>query len=258
MLEHIPKHKESKHLKTHICQFCGKSYTQETYLTKHMQKHSERLEKRPPIIGIPRVSLDAPHYWPKVSPDTANTLVEAINQHDACLQSNEVISSEHLQREMNGNAADDYVLRLSAHHAASSSTPSGSSPLHHPHEPIITVSTPGAIKTPPSSVSAFTPIQSMGIGGHHHHHNHHHLNHHQHHPHIAERPYLPYNSIAFPGGKISASGNQFSGLSSMPNTMDMSKSSNSGLIALHSIHNYRPPHPLMHTDFMQGLKDKTQ
>ncbi len=42
LLEHIPKHKESKHLKTHICQFCGKSYTQETYLAKHMQKHTER------------------------------------------------------------------------------------------------------------------------------------------------------------------------------------------------------------------------
>ena len=42
LLEHIPKHKESKHLKTHICQFCGKSYTQETYLAKHMQKHTDR------------------------------------------------------------------------------------------------------------------------------------------------------------------------------------------------------------------------
>lgn len=254
LLEHIPKHKESKHLKTHICQYCGKSYTQETYLTKHMQKHAERLEKRPPIIGIPRVSLDTPHYWPKVSPDTANTLVEVINQHETCLQSNEVISSEHLQREMNGNA-DDYVLRLSHH--VPSSTPSGSSPIH-PHEPIITVSTPGAIKTPPSSVSAFTPIQSMGISSHHHHHNHH-LNHHQH-PHISDRGYPLYNSIAFPGSKIATTGNQFTGLGSVSNSMEMSKTSNSGLIALHSIHNYRPPHPLMHSadHFMQGLKDKTQ
>ena len=31
LLEHIPKHKESKHLKTHICQYCGKSYTQVKY-----------------------------------------------------------------------------------------------------------------------------------------------------------------------------------------------------------------------------------
>ena len=33
LLEHIPKHKESKHLKTHICQYCGKSYTQVNCLT---------------------------------------------------------------------------------------------------------------------------------------------------------------------------------------------------------------------------------
>ncbi|XP_015782578.1 zinc finger protein rotund isoform X2 [Tetranychus urticae] len=46
LLDHIPKHKESKHLKTHICHFCGKSYTQETYLAKHMQKHADRPEKR--------------------------------------------------------------------------------------------------------------------------------------------------------------------------------------------------------------------
>lgn len=66
LLEHIPKHKESKHLKTHICQYCGKSYTQETYLTKHMQKHAERTDKRPPIgMGLNR-GLEHP-YWPKVS-----------------------------------------------------------------------------------------------------------------------------------------------------------------------------------------------
>ena len=38
--EHIPKHSETKHLKTHICHICGKSYTQETYLTRHMAKHT--------------------------------------------------------------------------------------------------------------------------------------------------------------------------------------------------------------------------
>ncbi|CAI4232787.1 unnamed protein product [Auanema sp. JU1783] len=42
LLDHIPKHKESKHLKVHICPFCGKSYTQATYLQKHMTKHSDR------------------------------------------------------------------------------------------------------------------------------------------------------------------------------------------------------------------------
>ena len=32
LLEHIPKHKESKHVKTHICSYCGKSYTQVSIL----------------------------------------------------------------------------------------------------------------------------------------------------------------------------------------------------------------------------------
>ncbi|XP_066995286.1 zinc finger protein rotund [Anabrus simplex] len=115
LLEHIPKHKESKHLKTHICQYCGKSYTQETYLSKHMQKHAERTDKRPPITGIGlnnrNVVLGAnnpnslagnpgdPHpYWPKVSPDTANSLVEAMNQHEVCLQQsgNQGLGEHHL------------------------------------------------------------------------------------------------------------------------------------------------------------------
>lgn len=64
LLEHIPKHKESKHLKTHICQYCGKSYTQETYLQKHMQKHAERTDKRPPLST--GVAIRQEHaYWPK-------------------------------------------------------------------------------------------------------------------------------------------------------------------------------------------------
>ncbi|XP_076355363.1 uncharacterized protein LOC143249422 isoform X2 [Tachypleus tridentatus] len=45
LLEHIPKHKESKHLKIHICMHCGKSYTQESHLSKHVQKHEKCLEK---------------------------------------------------------------------------------------------------------------------------------------------------------------------------------------------------------------------
>uniref|UniRef100_A0A915N536 C2H2-type domain-containing protein n=1 Tax=Meloidogyne javanica TaxID=6303 RepID=A0A915N536_MELJA len=46
LLEHIPRHKESKHLKAsskvHICPFCGKSYSQALYLDKHMTKHTDR------------------------------------------------------------------------------------------------------------------------------------------------------------------------------------------------------------------------
>ena len=79
LLEHIPKHKESKHLKTHICSYCGKSYTQETYLAKHMQKHADRSDKRPPIVASGTTnpplgmgslgnlgSPEAGHYWPKM------------------------------------------------------------------------------------------------------------------------------------------------------------------------------------------------
>jgi len=37
--DHIPKHNETKHLKTKICSVCGKSYAQETYLARHMLRH---------------------------------------------------------------------------------------------------------------------------------------------------------------------------------------------------------------------------
>ena len=76
LLEHIPKHKDSKHLKTHICSYCGKSYTQETYLAKHMQKHSDRLDKRNPIIAPGTQTAGSglmadPYSWPKVDPMAA-------------------------------------------------------------------------------------------------------------------------------------------------------------------------------------------
>jgi len=37
--DHIPKHRETKHLKTKICPVCGKSYAQQTYLARHMLRH---------------------------------------------------------------------------------------------------------------------------------------------------------------------------------------------------------------------------
>jgi len=69
LLEHIPKHKESKHVKTHICAYCGKSYTQESYLAKHMQKHSDRMDKRAPINcgpGNGLTGLGPADYWGKM------------------------------------------------------------------------------------------------------------------------------------------------------------------------------------------------
>uniref|UniRef100_A0A5S6QC77 C2H2-type domain-containing protein n=1 Tax=Trichuris muris TaxID=70415 RepID=A0A5S6QC77_TRIMR len=47
LLDHIPKHKESKHLKVHICPYCGKSYTQAAYLSKHMTKHADKKPVKP-------------------------------------------------------------------------------------------------------------------------------------------------------------------------------------------------------------------
>ncbi|XP_046671630.1 zinc finger protein rotund-like isoform X2 [Homalodisca vitripennis] len=240
LLEHIPKHKESKHLKTHICQYCGKSYTQETYLTKHMQKHAERTDKRPPIIGIPRVTFETPHYWPKVSPDTANTLVDAMSQQDYH-QANGL-----LQDHMNG---EDHSGRP----PAPTPTPGAASPGNY-HD----------VKTNTSSASAFTPIQSMVPT---HHHNHH-LNHNQ----ISDpRPaYLSYNALAFPGAaKVVTSSGQLQGLSGgvqtsvaveMPKSMSTNSFPNQ-LISLHQIRNYahQPAPSLMSTEhLLTGLKDKTQ
>lgn len=55
--EHIPKHSETKHIKTQICKVCGKAYTQETYLARHMIKHTGENAKlqgqRPPVKQEP-------------------------------------------------------------------------------------------------------------------------------------------------------------------------------------------------------------
>ena len=45
LLAHIPKHRETKHSKVHICNYCGKSYNQQLYLSKHMQaKHGDKIQ----------------------------------------------------------------------------------------------------------------------------------------------------------------------------------------------------------------------
>ncbi|XP_050414396.1 zinc finger protein 384 isoform X4 [Patella vulgata] len=56
--EHIPKHSETKHLKTSICHICGKSYTQETYLVRHMAKHSQDNAKKPMLRPIKQEPYD--------------------------------------------------------------------------------------------------------------------------------------------------------------------------------------------------------
>ena len=61
--DHIPKHSATKHLKTHICKLCGKSYTQETYLAGHLLKHDkgvlrERSDRKNKglVISVPTIS----------------------------------------------------------------------------------------------------------------------------------------------------------------------------------------------------------
>lgn len=165
LLEHIPKHKESKHLKTHICQYCGKSYTQETYLTKHMQKHAERTDKRPPIgtgLGLNPRGLDHP-YWPKVSPDSAD------NMHDGGYPGD-------IPRQILEQNEDLVIIRqqLGQNPPAPPSTPTPN--MASGYDASISKSTTN---------SAFTPINSMS--------QHLNLNHHQLAP---NRPYL-YDAISF-------------------------------------------------------------
>ncbi|XP_059621717.1 zinc finger protein rotund-like [Phlebotomus argentipes] len=258
LLEHIPKHKESKHLKTHICQYCGKSYTQETYLSKHMQKHAERTDKRPPItagmsalginrnIGLntqlPAVPGEHP-YWPKVSPDSAASLTEVIQQ-----QQQQHASSHHdfhvNQHQNNGHAelqqqghhrslldnhptredvGEDLVVnRQQGLSVTANSLPPSSTPTNYEG------SAASITKTAPVSNSAFTPINSMTP----------HLNSLGHHHQLAQRPYL-YDAISFQNKNV----NQNAG-ASFPNQ----------LISLHQIRNYaHQPGGLMAGEHLLGV-----
>ncbi|XP_017785706.1 PREDICTED: zinc finger protein rotund isoform X1 [Nicrophorus vespilloides] len=166
LLEHIPKHKESKHLKTHICQYCGKSYTQETYLSKHMQKHAERTDKRPPIgagLGLNARGLDHP-YWPKVSPDSA----AAENMHEYPTD---------IPRQILEQNEDLVIIRqqLSQNPPAPPSTPNAAN-LPNSYDTTISKS---------NANSAFTPINSMSG----------HLNH-LNHQLAPNRPYI-YDALSF-------------------------------------------------------------
>ncbi|XP_044261002.1 zinc finger protein rotund-like isoform X4 [Tribolium madens] len=167
LLEHIPKHKESKHLKTHICQYCGKSYTQETYLSKHMQKHAERTDKRPPIgpaldqlfPGLNHRGLEHP-YWPKVSPDSAENMHEYPSD---------------IPRQILEQNEDLVIIRQQLQNPpAPPGTPNAN--LSNSYDASISKSTTN---------SAFTPINSMS--------GHLNLNHHQLAP---NRPYI-YDAISF-------------------------------------------------------------
>ncbi|XP_044589407.1 zinc finger protein rotund-like isoform X1 [Cotesia glomerata] len=245
LLEHIPKHKESKHLKTHICQYCGKSYTQETYLAKHMQKHAERTDKRPPIIGTGlRPSIHAAmaaaaqhhqdaaahHYWPKVSPDSViSELHDRLPHHH-----------HHTDYHQNPNGPTDMLLQ---HGGATGNGGGAGATGHRDLENDSRQQTPqppgvgggGGGNHHPNSSSAFTPISSISINSISSMHNPLNPLNHLHYPgshHPASRPYLyeafntqkasPTSSAVTPGT------NNNQNTTSFPNQ----------LISLHQIRNY--------------------
>ncbi|EAT32360.1 AAEL015495-PA [Aedes aegypti] len=145
LLEHIPKHKESKHLKTHICQYCGKSYTQETYLSKHMQKHSERTDKRPPIgarsssstlnlntnTTVPPAMTGGENpYWPKVSPDSAANMTDIMQQQQP------PTNQQPPQQQQQNTPQSHHEFNLNQQNNANNQTPNGHNnaqggDLHH-------------------------------------------------------------------------------------------------------------------------------
>lgn len=49
LLEHIPRHLESKHVKKNLCIFCGSSYQQERGLVKHFQQY--HTDKTPTLVA---------------------------------------------------------------------------------------------------------------------------------------------------------------------------------------------------------------
>ncbi|XP_055634453.1 zinc finger protein rotund-like isoform X2 [Toxorhynchites rutilus septentrionalis] len=265
LLEHIPKHKESKHLKTHICQYCGKSYTQETYLSKHMQKHAERTDKRPPIgarsssntlnlntnTTIPPAMTGGENpYWPKVSPDSAANMPDVMQQ-----------PPQQVQQQPQQTQQSHHDFSLNQQPNANTQTPNGphnpGPELHHHRDenddlvvsgrqnpanmngtsiPIPPSSTPMSGSYDTSSIakatpnSAFTPINSMPP----------HLNTLQHHHQLSQRPYL-YDAISFQNQK---SINQ-SPSNAFPNQ----------LISLHQIRNYahQPGGGLMAGEHLLGV-----
>ncbi|KAI6242604.1 Zinc finger, C2H2 type [Aphelenchoides fujianensis] len=112
LLEHIPKHKESKHLKVHICTYCGKSYTQSLYLEKHMAKHADRRDLRPKYTNY--------------STDFSNESFEGLSQLNNLgqlnnLNQNNSVSLRSFQQQM-------AAVSAAAGATSSPATPNGSMP----------------------------------------------------------------------------------------------------------------------------------
>lgn len=161
LLEHIPKHKESKHLKTHICEYCGKSYTQETYLAKHMAKHADRMEKGrllrttgggSTVSGGHSLSVD-PYSWTgsKVANNNNNGSTNN-NNNDIC---SDITTSalHHQQTDQLGLTPDGRYSNERSHHQQQQVTNGrGVEDMMYSQDP------------KHQGSSAFTPIQPI-IGG---------------------------------------------------------------------------------------------
>ncbi|XP_067138777.1 zinc finger protein rotund-like isoform X5 [Centruroides vittatus] len=245
LLEHIPKHKESKHLKTHICQFCGKSYTQETYLAKHMQKHADRLEKRglqpshptlPPVSATPVKAPTSENYWAKPSANSnlgVNETTSAPHPHqhvsDACLHSSLSEPRLHLtsrdldHRQLLGNTNGRDHSDLS--HLAGSQMAYDGSNLSSPTSKTTSAFTP--IQTGIMSISSGSQLSMAG----------------------SSRAYFPYEPINIPKNPTPmVSMESKPSHSSFPNQ----------LISLHQIRNYASMPSVSGGEHPITVKDKSQ
>jgi len=261
LLDHIPKHKESKHLKTHICNFCGKSYTQETYLAKHVQKHAEKAEKRMNRHNNHHNNANNnntnPHHQNNTQNSTnQNSLVAVTNNHQANNNTNNnvlVATEMYWKTELGEGSPPNFAQAGQGSLGRQSEGPDdlrvNSLGQHHPNNQATTVSTipydalANAIASSKAvGASAFTPIQTvpfhgamlqipanMGGGG----------------P-PGTRAYLPYEPLTF---QKTTHHHQMS--------MEM-KATNpfpNQLISLHQIRNYAHQ-PSMTPEHLLGLKDK--
>lgn len=251
LLDHIPKHKESKHLKTHICHFCGKSYTQETYLTKHMQKHAEKSEKRMARHQNNNNNNNTNNHHQTNGTSNTNGQHQVTNHQGS--NSNVLPSPEmYWKTELGESSPPSMCLPGGQGNLIGRQGSEGPDDLrvnnlvHHPGQPPTPTNPYDALANAIASsksagASAFTPIQTsamlqipsnMGGGG----------------GPPGARAYLPYEPLSFPK---SSHHHQMS-------AMDMKSPSNAfpnQLISLHQIRNYAHQ-PSMTPEHLLGLKDK--
>lgn len=184
LLEHIPKHKESKHLKTQICPYCGKSYTQETYLQKHMQKHADRSDKRmgmgggtggPVGVGgglFGGQRLDNP-YWPKDEFDTGlgnQQLVDPTRLHFGrdSLENHRMLTLDDHRTALGVGGVGNGTIPGAALGGPGVASSLSSASIYDTMTGVAKHAPPTSVSTHASSMpvasSAFTPIQSMVPG----------------------------------------------------------------------------------------------